>query len=107
MRRHATACFLLSGLLAGPLAARADEEPPPYTGGELPLPEGVVDPVAEPQPDCVDDGEGGCVEEELTEQPVDPEAYSDFEQTLAPYGSWSETEEYGQVWFPSADVVGA
>ena len=37
----------------------------------------------------------------------DPAAYRDFQDTLAPYGQWVETAQYGQVWQPSAAVVGS
>src|SRR5205085_1970840 len=35
-----------------------------------------------------------------------PNAYQDFQSTLASYGNWVSTEQYGQVWVPSTDVVG-
>ena len=31
---------------------------------------------------------------------------SEINQTLAPYGQWVETEDYGRVWRPNATVVG-
>ncbi|HPH29880.1 MAG TPA: hypothetical protein PLA87_23715, partial [Pseudomonadota bacterium] len=37
----------------------------------------------------------------------DPAAYRDFQDTLAPYGQWVETAQYGQVWQPSAAAVGS
>jgi hypothetical protein len=37
----------------------------------------------------------------------DPRAYQQFEETLAPYGSWVDDPEYGRVWQPSSSVVGS
>jgi hypothetical protein len=116
MRRRGAACLLFAGLLvAAPGIGRAQQEtpppPPPDENTQLPLPEAVMDPsvpTAESNPDCVDDGEGGCLlEEEIVEQEIDTEAYSDFNQTMAPYGTWTDTTDYGQVWFPSTSVVGS
>lgn len=36
----------------------------------------------------------------------DPQAYTQFQDTLAPYGSWVDDPAYGEVWVPSASVVG-
>jgi len=36
----------------------------------------------------------------------DPEAYSRFDQTLSPYGSWVDDDAYGRVWIPATSVVG-
>ena len=37
----------------------------------------------------------------------DPQASAEFQQTLAPYGSWVNDADYGQVWTPSVAIVGA
>jgi uncharacterized protein DUF6600 len=37
----------------------------------------------------------------------DPQAYQQFQTSLAPYGSWVNDDSYGYVWSPSAAVVGA
>jgi hypothetical protein len=37
----------------------------------------------------------------------DPGAYAQFETALDPYGSWVNDSTYGNVWIPSAAVVGA
>ena len=50
-----------------------------------------VDPNAQP---IFDDG-------------YDPNAYQQFESTLAPYGSWTEDATYGRVWTPSQEYVGS
>ena len=36
----------------------------------------------------------------------DPQAYQEFDQTLAPYGSWIDDATYGRVWQPESAVVG-
>jgi hypothetical protein len=36
----------------------------------------------------------------------DPQAYAQFQDTLAPYGDWVDEDLYGRVWQPSLDVVG-
>jgi hypothetical protein len=37
----------------------------------------------------------------------DPNAYQQFQSTLDPYGQWVSDPTYGQVWAPSASVVGS
>ena len=36
----------------------------------------------------------------------DPQAYQQFQSTLAPYGDWVNDPTYGEVWSPSPGVVG-
>jgi hypothetical protein len=36
----------------------------------------------------------------------DPQAYTQFQNELAPYGSWSNDPTYGNVWSPYAQTVG-
>jgi hypothetical protein len=36
----------------------------------------------------------------------DPGALTDFQETLAPYGTWTDDGTYGRVWVPSSGVVG-
>ena len=48
----------------------------------------------EPAVDSYDDG-------------YDPEAYTEFQQDLAPYGNWIDDGTYGRVWQPEASLVGA
>jgi hypothetical protein len=38
---------------------------------------------------------------------TDPSALSDFKQTLDPYGTWADDPNYGTVWQPDPNVVGA
>jgi uncharacterized membrane protein YgcG len=37
----------------------------------------------------------------------DPQAYTQFQSALAPYGSWYDDPTYGNVWSPYASTVGA
>ncbi|HZL16302.1 MAG TPA: DUF6600 domain-containing protein, partial [Polyangia bacterium] len=37
----------------------------------------------------------------------DPQAYTQFQTALAPYGSWSDDPTYGNVWSPYASTVGS
>jgi hypothetical protein len=37
----------------------------------------------------------------------DAQAAAQFDQTLAPYGTWTDDPSYGRVWQPAASVVGA
>ena len=37
----------------------------------------------------------------------DPNAYTQFQSALSPYGDWVSDPTYGEVWVPSVDVVGA
>jgi len=37
----------------------------------------------------------------------DPQAYSQFQSALAPYGNWDYDAGYGYVWSPTASIVGA
>lgn len=37
----------------------------------------------------------------------DPQAYTQFQDALAPYGSWTDDPTYGNVWSPYAQTVGA
>ena len=37
----------------------------------------------------------------------DPQAYTQFQDALAPYGTWENDDSYGEVWTPAAGVVGA
>src|SRR5690242_5692569 len=62
----------------------------------------VEDPYANGDETWSDVGDDGSNYDEG----VDPNAYQQFEGTLAPYGSWNTDPNYGYVWTPSAAVVG-
>jgi hypothetical protein len=108
-----TALFLAA---LAPLAAceSLDEAPPPAT------PAAQVDPAAAAaaaettaDPAAVDpSGKYASQEYDLGTDPdsyddADPSALTDFRQTLAPYGAWSDDSTYGTVWTPSPAAVGA
>jgi len=71
----------------------AEPEPPPppprYTEGNIDYDVTYDDSVAQ----TYDDG-------------YDPQAAAQFEDTLAPYGTWVDDDVYGRVWQPSGEAVG-
>jgi len=36
----------------------------------------------------------------------DPQAYTQFQDALTPYGTWTDDDSYGEVWTPAASIVG-
>jgi hypothetical protein len=36
----------------------------------------------------------------------DPQAYTQFQDALAPYGQWTDDDLYGRVWQPSVEIAG-
>jgi hypothetical protein len=122
MNMRAMARALVLATLAMPVqAALADgpEEveygtPGPYEGqpsylneGEeyRPPPEGVCYDEEDQAYDCSNDAEYASYGE--MDDGYDPTAYQDFQDALAPYGTWVQTAQYGYVWAPSSAVVGA
>jgi hypothetical protein len=80
---------------AGDAAAQQVPQQPQYDPGDP----NAVYPPADLGPDneiaqTYDDG-------------YDPQAYTEFQSELAPYGSWSNDPTYGNVWSPYASTVGA
>ena len=71
----------------------AEPEPPPppprYTEGNIDYDVTYDDSVAQ----TYDDG-------------YDPQAAAQFDETLAPYGTWVDDDVYGRIWQPSGEVVG-
>ncbi len=61
------------------------------------------DPEAEVPPDLGPDDEIA----QSYDDGYDPQAYTQFQDALAPYGSWQNDDAYGEVWVPAANVVGA
>ena len=76
-----------------PVEENAEAQPPPpppgYTEGNIDYDVTYDDSVAQ----SYDDG-------------YDPQAAAQFEETLAPYGTWVDDDVYGRVWQPSGEVVG-
>ena len=88
---------------------------PPEYGGD-PQQQQPQQPGADPGEELVgyDDAGLEAVEQQslieasgYVDDGYDPEAYVDFQQSLAPYGQWENDPTYGQVWAPSPSVVGA
>ncbi|HVZ89173.1 MAG TPA: DUF6600 domain-containing protein [Polyangia bacterium] len=90
----------------------ANEAPPPdqqptapaYDPNNLAVP-GAADPNAANYPpvDLAPDNEIA----QSYDDGYDPQAYSQFQTSLAPYGAWDYDSSYGYVWSPSVSVVGA
>jgi hypothetical protein len=87
-------------MLLGGVAAAQDV--PPAPPDDPSLQQQPVDPYNGGEETWSDVGDDGSNYEEGNE----PQAYSQFQGTLAPYGSWSYDAGYGYVWTPSAAVVG-
>jgi uncharacterized membrane protein YgcG len=93
-RSQATGSAIESALSppAGEENAPEPEPPPPpprYTEGNIDYDVTYDDSVAQ----TYDDG-------------YDPQAAAQFEETLAPYGTWVDDDVYGRIWEPSGEVVG-
>jgi Family of unknown function (DUF6600) len=74
----------------------------PYTG-QPPAPEPYSpDPAADAEDDVAVDDEVYQLDDGWEE-----DAWTDFDTTLSPYGSWVDVPDYGRVWSPSSAVVGA
>ncbi|HNK45662.1 MAG TPA: hypothetical protein PKL17_12810, partial [Pseudomonadota bacterium] len=115
---RALLCFSLLGVSFS--TARADG-PTDYPGYDEGDPNQVVDngdgQVYQPPPDgvCFDDENQSydCSKDEdyqsysNVDDGYDPAAYEDFRDALAPYGQWVQSAQYGSVWVPSPESVGA
>src|SRR5688572_20932279 len=111
--------LVLLGVLLSTVQARAEdflvgERPTPIVEGG-PLPAALPSPApAAAQEDVVEDayydgyydGYAAAMAAERYDDGYDPRAYEQFEDELAPYGSWIDVETYGHVWMPSTTVVG-
>ncbi|HEY6475206.1 MAG TPA: DUF6600 domain-containing protein [Polyangia bacterium] len=99
------------------LAAPAPEPPP----GELPLPAG--DQAAAPgelqpayDPNAIPNAAAAYPPADLEpdndiaqsyDDGYDPQAYTQFQSTLAPFGGWDYDASYGYLWTPASSIVGA
>ena len=65
--------------------------------------------LAEPDPDADVPPDLGPDDEiaQSYDDGYDPQAYTQFQDALAPYGTWENDDSYGEVWTPAAGVVGA
>jgi hypothetical protein len=113
MKRGMLASVLsLVGLLAAP--AGAQTMPPgqvsPY-GPNVADPE-MIDPndprLADPDAEAEAPPDLGPDDDiaQSYDDGYDPQAYTQFQDALAPYGTWENDDSYGQVWTPTAAVVG-
>jgi hypothetical protein len=103
------------------------EPPPPYApprvdGEQLPLGtevppdgQGYVDPsqMAAPQEDPnayeqqpIDLGPDNEIAQSYDDG-YDPQAYTQFQSALSPYGNWDYDDSYGYVWTPAMSIVGS
>jgi hypothetical protein len=101
--------WLSLGVLLASATGRAQSAGQTYYYDPPPMP-----PVAEADdcdPDievCLSPGvtQATPMPEGMLDDGYDPQAYTQFESTLSPYGSWVEDPTYGRVWVPSSTVVG-
>ncbi len=74
-------------------------------------PEGdAIDDGGEYQPDDPDAEQQVAADNQAAEaydDGYDPQAYTQFEGALSPYGSWVDDPTYGRIWSPSTAIVGA
>ncbi|WP_437561109.1 DUF6600 domain-containing protein [Sorangium sp. So ce542] len=105
-RRLAGALPLLAALVAAPSSAAAQGLPQGYTTDEPSAAgETAASRPAETQP--VQAEVGVSAELAVDEyDDTDPSALIEFQEPLAPYGTWIDDASYGRVWVPSAVVVG-
>ena len=123
-----TGCALWAGSAAAQVTSDQYAPPPPPAPGTPESQPGAIQPadVAPPAPaqaqgqalvqgeerfdvDCDPDIDV-CVDPQADngyDDGYDPNAYQQFQSTLSPYGTWTDDPNYGQVWVPSPDVVGA
>lgn len=108
---------LFSLLRAAPVAAQAapqerlpEEAPPPLDPRYPPL----LDDHGEPAPPPPRYTEGNIDYDVTYDDSVaqtyddgyDPQAAAQFDETLAPYGTWVDDDVYGRIWQPSTEAVG-
>jgi len=111
---------LLSLFTLAPMVARAQQvQPPPQDPQEFALaqPQQMPDPYLPPDPydTAADPSQIDWPQDVAAEEPAvdsyddgyDPQAYTEFQDELAPYGNWIDDASYGRVWAPEASLVGA
>ena len=116
---------ILSLFMLAPAAARAQQvQPPPQDPQEFALaqpnqlPQQMPEPYLPPQdpydtaadPSQIDWPQDVAAEEPAVDSyddGYDPQAYTGFQDELAPYGDWIDDSSYGRVWAPEASLVGA
>jgi hypothetical protein len=112
---------LAPALLLTPAGARAQAVYPPPQQNGLPTQEGyapptqeqvnAADPYETPADSAQIDWPQDVVPEEAAvdsyDDGYDPQAYSQFQDELAPYGDWVDDSSYGRVWVPASTLVGS
>ena len=73
-----------------------------YTDTQDPYPTGEGDPDDDSAQPQTDEEAAAAYDEGY-----DPAAYQQFESALSPYGQWIDDPNYGQIWVPASDSVGA
>src|SRR5579859_6476331 len=94
--------FLLAPLLL--LALVACEEAPPPAYPPVPPPDPAPPAAAEQAPPAQDIPIGVDADAYAD---TDPSALTDYRATLEPYGTWVDDPDYGTIWVPNQDAVGA
>jgi hypothetical protein len=96
------AAFVAALLLAAPGIARAETGAPLPQGytSDIPSGQAAAPSLKMKQVSDTDDDES----DEYADN--DPSALTDFQEPLAPYGTWIDDGTYGTVWMPDVTVVG-
>ena len=115
----ALSLFTLAPALLTPGSAHAQEvQPPPLEqevalANPVPMPEPYQPPPdpyeTEADPSQIDWPQDVTAEEATVDSyddGYDPQAYTQFQDELSPYGNWIDDSTYGRVWVPTASLVG-
>nr|AYM54421.1 secreted protein [Phaselicystis flava] len=102
------AALLAAALAFAPATLRAETGSPLPQGYTTDIPNAPAAPPSPAAPSAmpvqqIDEAEPAA--DEFADN--DPSALTDFNEPLAPYGTWVDDASYGTVWVPSATVVGA
>jgi hypothetical protein len=92
---------------------QAPEQPQVALAQPTPMPE-PYQPPPDPYDTAADPSQIDWPQDVAGEEPAvdsyddgyDPQAYTDFQDELAPYGNWVDDGTYGRVWQPEASLVG-
>src|SRR5436190_7223778 len=114
----ALSLFTLAPAVVFTPAARAQQVgPPPQEQVAAAEPYQMPDPYQPPDPydTAADPSQIDWPQDTAAEEPAvdsyddgyDPQAYTDFQDDLAPYGNWIDDSTYGRVWQPEGSLVGA
>ncbi len=87
-----------------PDAGQPYQDPSQMAAQQPPIDQG--DPNAYYEQEAVDLGPDNDIAQTYDDG-YDPQAYTQFQTALAPYGSWDYDDSYGYVWTPAMSIVGA